>query len=148
MTTKTLQDLEDEYESDCHIDGADLGTEAMRMPNLHQKWLRYLNHFKIRAFTNKKKLQAMESLRLRYFKGELGQTSLAEHGWEPWNLKHKVNADIEKWLQGDSVLTPMREKQFALETCLEHCAEVLKGIKDRGYAIRNTMDWRKFEAGN
>lgn len=146
--TKTLTQLQEEYDADTKIDATELGNEALRIPRLHQKWLRYLNEYKVKAFMNRKKIDEMASLRQRYYNGELSATTLAERGWEPWNLKHKVKAEMERWLDGDAILRPMREKQFAFEVCMEHCEEVLKGLRDQHHAVRHSIDWQKFTSGN
>ena len=77
-----LQELQDEWAKDSLVDDDHLDREAVRIPNLHQKYLKFLMEFKMKLTKQRAEFHQLRRLKIRYYNGELGREELEEHGWE------------------------------------------------------------------
>lgn len=145
----TYPQLEKELTEDCQIEPLNLGEESLRCSRLHSKWIRYFNEFKAKYYEQSKKVDRMEGLRRRYFKGELSKTELGENGWEPWNLAEaKTQAERERQLETDPIMIPLRDRMFQFKLCTDTCELALKEIHQRSHNLKTALEWAKFQAGN
>ena len=146
----TYLQIEKELYEDTKIDSLNLGEEALRCSRLHSKWLRYFNEFRVKYNEQNRLVLEMEGLRSRYYEDELTREELEERGWVEWNKgnKRKTNAAKALLLETDPVLLPMRDKLFRTKLCADTCEEALKEIKQRGFNIKTSVEWAKFQAGS
>jgi len=51
------------------------------------------------------------------------------------------------YIQSDEDILKISNKIGYYETCVDYCKGVIKSIDNRGWDIKNSIEWKKFEAG-
>lgn len=135
--SKTFDDLVGELKNDVPINLLALQSEAAGNPVLYAKWIRY----RIDLIRARDKLESDRKLKMsaavRHYSGKGDDVCMEIY--TPTELKHIIPAD-------ENVHT-ITKKIDAANMMIELCDGALDSIKQRGYAIRNIIDQRKFENG-
>ena len=142
-----IEDIISSWREDCKLDDTELDTEALRIPNLHAKYLKMLaeNRVKLRALRIKQK-QLSQPL-YDYYKGDLNNPEdLAAIKREPWP-KTVLKQDMPMYVDSDEDMVKMNSKIAMQEEIVGVCEEILKSINNRGFQIKNAIDFLKFQAG-
>lgn len=142
-----LEQLQEAWEIDCVIDDNHLDRESVRTPNLHAKYLNFLIGYKLKLAKAKKDYNTLRQLKFRYYRGELSQSELATNGWEQWQGVKPLKNEMEEFLEGDIDLSEALLKQEYLECIINYLESVMNQIKSRDWAIRNSIEWKKFISG-
>jgi len=138
-----IEDIISSWREDCKLDDTELDTEALRIPNLHAKYLKMLaeNRVKLRALRIKQK-QLSQTL-YDYYKGDLNNPEdLATIKREPWP-KTVLKQDMSMYVDSDEDMVKMNSKIAMQEEIVGVCEEILKSINNRGFQIKNAIDWRR-----
>ena len=105
-----IEDIISSWREDCKLDDTELDTEALRIPNLHAKYLKMLaeNRVKLRALRIKQK-QLSQTL-YDYYKGDLNNPEdLAAIKREPWP-KTVLKQDMPMYVDSDEDMVKMNSK--------------------------------------
>ncbi len=142
----TFEELQAEIEKDLSFDDTQLDTESLRIPQLHNKYLKHLYSEKL--ILKKLKIDLGEQTRLKYeyYTGKLDENTLKNLGWEPFQLRVLKN-DVEMYLEGDKDLNKIRGRIQLQEERVDYIEATVKSISNRGWLIRNAIDWKKFLGG-
>ena len=135
-----------EWKKDSEIDKTELGKESLRIPQLHSK---YLNEFYIGKAAYAKYNQDYKStykLKHQYYQGLLSKEQLDELGWEQQPLKI-LKTDIPIYLESDDDLQVIKNKIQLTEYKLEILENIIKTLNNRGFLIKNAIDWARFQNG-
>jgi len=92
-------------------------------------------------------LAQLESLKLKYFKGELTSAELKEHGWEQWPFR-TLKTEIPALIQADDDVQKIIKREQYVKVVIYFLESVLGEIKNRNFAIRAAIDFAKMRAGN
>lgn len=139
----TAEEIMDMWSQDAKIDDVELDRESLNTPNLHGKYLKLLfNHkMKLRALRLKQK-QLVTTLQ-EYYRGELNNPEdLKEINREPWP-KTVLRQDLSNYVDSDSEMVSLVTKIAYYEEVVDLLGEVLKVINNRGFQIKNAIEWRK-----
>lgn len=134
------------WKQDCEIDKTELGTESLRIPQLHSK---YLNEFYIAKSAYLKYNQDYKNtlkLKHQYYQGLLSKEELDEYGWDIQPLKI-LKADIPMYLESDEDLQLIKTKIQSTEDKIGILENIIKTLNNRGYLIKNCIDWERFKMG-
>ena len=142
-----LQVLQDEWAKDCLVDYDHLDKEAVRIPNLHQKYLKFLMEFKMKLTKQREEFNQLRRLKIRYYNGELGREELEEHGWEQYQGIKPIKSVQDDLLHGDDDLIKMTVRISYLEDMVYATESIMKSISSRGWDIKNSIEWKKFISG-
>lgn len=139
-------DLITEWEKDSEIDRTELGKESLRIPQLHSKYLKefYLAkslHAKLTA-----DYKAMYKLKHQYYQGILSKEELEQHGWDPQPLKI-LKSDISVYMDSDIDLQSIQTKIQLTEDKIEFIENIIRTLNNRGYLLKNAIEWEKFKMG-
>jgi hypothetical protein len=141
-----LEDIHTEWGKDSKIDALNLSSESLNTPKLHGKYLKILSEERLRL----KKLRTSKSelilAKSDYFTGRMDKSELDSRGWEPFALK-LLKQDLPIYLDADRDLININLQIGMQEEKVEVLDSILKTIANRGYAIKNYIDWKKFENG-
>lgn len=143
----TLEELMEQWKVDSTIDPNHLDTSSIRTANLHQKYLDFLTHYKIKIFALDKKYLEMKGLRSKYYYGQMTKAELTQYGWDQYPYKTPLKSELERLLETDTILLDYKDKTSYYTFCFEYCEDVLKALRDRNYQIRAAIDFMKFQAG-
>lgn len=141
-----LEDIHLEWSKDSKINPLDLSGESLNTPKLHGKYLKMLSEERLRL----KKLNASKSeltlAKTEYFMGKLDREELQRRGWEPYAMK-LLKQDVPVYLEADKDMIEMNLRIGMQEEKIYVLDSILRTIANRGYQIKNYIDWKKFENG-
>ena len=85
-------------------------------------------------------------LKYQYYQGLLSKEELEEKGWDIQPLKI-LKADIPVYIESDEDLQLIKNKIQLTEDKIEILENIIKTLNNRGYLIKNAIEWSKFQNG-
>jgi len=85
-------------------------------------------------------------MKWEYYAGELAEEDLNEQGWEPFP-KRVLKADVPRYIEADKDIIHTTLKIAQQQEKVDFCADIIKSLRDRGFLIKNAIEWRKFTNG-
>ena len=79
-----LEDIQELWHRDREIDYTELGTESIRIPLIHDKYLKIFTDERIRLKGVEFELSKMVRTKTEYYSGKMSQEELERHGWEQY----------------------------------------------------------------
>ena len=142
-----IEQLQEEWDTDTHIDDNHLDREAIRTSQLHAKYLRHLIQSKLKLAKMRADYNTLRQAKFRYYRGEMGRDELAEREWQQWQGVKPLKNEMDEFLGGDTDLNTLRVKIDYLETMIYFLESVLGQIKARDWQLKSAIEWKKFLAG-
>ena len=142
-----IEQLQEEWDNDTHIDENHLDREAIKTSQLHAKYLRHLIQSKLKLAKMRADYNTLRQAKFRYYRGELSRDELQELNWPQWQGIKPLKNEMDEFLTGDTDLNTMRVKIDYLETMIYFLESVLGQIKARDWQIKTGVEWKKFLAG-
>ena len=124
----TLEELQQSVNKDFKLDDTQLDVESVNIPLLHNKYLIHFNKF---------------NLLLK--KAEYGHKSLLKEKWEYYTGKADPSVYREKPF--DIKVLKADEKVAYLNQIVKYLEQVLRGVNNRTFLIKNAIEWKKFTSG-
>jgi len=149
MYIMTLDELKTQWANDCEIDDIELDTASLAVPQLHAKYQDLLTN-KILVL---KKYQEQYNTLLKdkwlWFNGKMDDDRIRELGWnpDPFDGLKIMKNDMNIFFNADKDLQELNAKIEYLKVTVDFLKECMQNITWRHQTIRNTIDWRKFMAG-
>lgn len=141
-----LEDIQNTWSEDCHIEDDMLDEEALKIPRLHQKYYKIYTTEKLLLRKLHADLKIFQQIKYEYYSGEMAEEDLAERGWEPF-YKKVLKADIQRYVDSDKDIIERTLKIAHQQEKVDFCDSIIKSLRDRGFLIKNAIDWRKFTNG-
>ena len=144
-----LDELKAQWVNDCEIDDIELDTASLEVPKLHAKYQDLLTS-KILVL---KKYQTNYNPLLKdkwlWFNGKMDDARIQQLGWEPdpFNGLKIMKSDLQIFFNADTDLQELNAKIEYLKVTVDFLKECMQNITWRHQTIKNTIDWRKFMAG-
>ena len=135
-----------EWEKDSEIDKTELGKESLRIPQLHSKYLKEFYLAKSLFVKLNADHDTLSRLKHQYYLGILSKEELEEHGWDPQPLKI-LKSDIPMYLSSDAELQNIQTKIRLTEDKIGIIENIIRTLNNRGYLLKNCIDWEKFKMG-
>ena len=101
---------------------------------------------RIKLFSAKAELKKKRRVLLEYYLGELDQEELKELGREPFYKKLLKN-EVDLYIDSDNSLTEQSLRVSVQEEKVNYLEAVLRQINNRGFQIKNAIDWNRFITG-
>lgn len=139
----TLEELQEQVDKDLKINDTELDLESLKTPQLHNKYLKHYNNFKLLLTRAESDYKILKRVKWEYY---TGKASPDVYKQKPFNLKI-MKSDIDKYLESDEDLIKAKQKIDYLETVVNYLDRTLKIIGGRDWQIRNSIEWRKFTSG-
>ena len=139
----TLEELQEQVDKDLKINETELDLESLKTPQLHNKYLKHYNNFKLLLTRAESDYKILKRVKWEYY---TGKASPEVYKQKPFNLKI-MKSDIDKYLESDEDLIKAKQKIDYLETVVNYLDRTLKIIGGRDWQIRNSIEWRKFTSG-
>jgi len=131
------------WQQDAKIDDVELDTEALNVPVLHGKYLKLYYEQKLRLKRYKIQYKTLNKQLSEYYRGELNNPEdLKSIGREPWE-KHVLKADVQQYIEGDQEMIDLVTRMVYQEQVVSLLEDIMKSINNRGFQIKNAIDWRK-----
>jgi hypothetical protein len=139
----TLEELQQAIDKDLQINDTELDLESLKTPQLHNKYLKHLNNYKLLASRAQTDYSAMKREKWEYY---TGKAPAEVYALKPFDLKI-LKTDIDKYLESDEDLQKLKQKVDYLQTTVDYLDRTIRLISNRGFTIKNAIDWRKFTSG-
>ena len=95
-----LEDIQELWHRDSEIDYTELGTESIRIPLIHDKYLKIFTDERIRLKGLEFELSKTVRTKTEYYSGKMSQEELEQHGWEQYLVRLLKN-EIAKYIESD-----------------------------------------------
>lgn len=143
---ETLEQILKKWETDAVMDQTEPSKELIRVPILHQAYLKILTQHRIAKQKAHFDYLRMRKIKVEYYTGKLSQEELAEYGWEPFQFVLK--SDIQTYLEADKDLIKLLEKKVYHEETVSVVESIMAEIKQRVWELKSFIEWEKFVSGS
>ena len=140
MDLEKLQDLADKK---LKINDTELDLESLKTPQLHNEFMKHLTKYKLMLSRAETEYSVLKKDKWEYYTGKADASVYAE---KPFDLKI-LRTDIDKYLDSDIDLQKQKQKVDYLSTTVDFLDRTIRQIGNRGFTIKNAIDWRKFTSG-
>jgi len=138
-----LEKLQEQADKDLKINDTELDLESLKTPQLHNQYMKHLTKYKLMLSRAETEYNIMKKEKWEYYTGKADASVYAE---KPFDLKI-LRTDIDKYLDSDVDLQKQKQKVDYLDTVVEFLDRTIRQIGNRGFTIKNAIDWRKFTSG-
>ena len=142
-----FEEIQKLWSGDCHIDETELSQESVKIPQLHNKYLILFHDERLRLRTMKFDHSKLLKVKREYFSGRMDATELEAYDWEPFQYK-LLKADIQEYIDADDDIIEGKKKISLQEEKVDYLEAIVKGLSNRGYLIKNAIDWKRFTEGH
>ena len=139
----TLEELQEAIDKDLKINDTELDLESLKTPQLHNKYLKHLNNYKLLLSRAETEYSTMKREKWEYY---TGKADPAVYQLKPFNLK-LLKPDADKYIYADDVVIKAQQKVTYLKTTVDYLDRTLRIITNRTFQIKNAIEWRKFMSG-
>lgn len=141
-----IQTLKQELEKDLKINDAELDTESLKIPKIHNKYLNILHDEKILLQSLRLKKRIMLREKWEYYTGKTDAETLKQKGLEPFNLK-VLKQDLDLYIDSDQDVLQLDSKLITQQEKVDYLQDAIKAINNMQWHIRDAIAWRKFING-
>ena len=138
-----LEKLQEQADKDLKINDTELDLESLKTPQLHNQYIKHLTKYKLMLSRAETEYNIMKKEKWEYYTGKADASVYAE---KPFDLKI-LRTDIDKYLDSDIDLQKQKQKVDYLSTTVDFLDRTIRQIGNRGFTIKNAIDWRKFTSG-
>lgn len=138
-----LEELQKQAEKDLYIDDLQLDIESLKTPNLHGKYLQYYNQFTLLLKKSKSDLKVLTREKWEYY---MGKSDPEVYQKKPFDLK-VLKQDVPLYLESDPDIVALQGKIDYYECIVNYLEQILRSLNNRGFQIKNAIDWKKFVEG-
>ena len=140
----TLDELKLEVSADLPItDQEHLDSGALKNQTIKTKYLDYKSRFELLLAKSKGDYQRLYRDKWEYYGGKADAKVYVA---KPFDLKVLKN-DLQMYITSDEEVINLSNKIAYLESTIKYMEGVIKSIDNRGWDIKNAIEWKKFEAG-
>ena len=141
-----LEEIQELWNRDRDIDITDLGVESVRIPQIHDKYLKIYIDERIRLKGLQFDLNKLVKLKTDYYAGNLTEEELEKLGWEQF-LTRLIKTEITKYLEADEDIIKMKKNIVLMEEKMHYLDSIIKMVSNRGFQIKSAIDWIKYKDG-
>ena len=140
----TLDDVQHEWTIDSKIDPELLDEESIKIPQLHSKYLKYLSDVKLLKFKKEMEYRVLLREKFEYYTGKADEEVYKE---KPFDLKI-LKQDLSLYMDSDPEIQELSARINYYEEIMFFLEKVLHCLNNRGFQIKNSIDWQKFMQGS
>jgi len=139
----TLDELKLQVQRDLKVDNEHLDTESLKNQEIKANYLDYKSRYELLLYKAKGDYKRMYRDKWEYYGGKADAKIYAA---KPFDLK-VLKTDLAVYISADEEIMNAENKIGYLETVVDYIKGVIKSVDNRGWDIKNAIEWRKFEAG-
>ena len=139
----TFDELQALAEKDLKINDTELDLESLKTPQLHNKYMKFHNQY---VNLLKKAEQDLARLTREKWEYYTGKADPSVYQQKPFNIK-LLKPDVDKYLKSDDELIKLEQKVTYVQSVVDYLDRTVKIISNRGFQIKNAIDWKKFTSG-
>ena len=139
-----LDELKKQAKEDLAItEHENMDQESYKNQLIKPKWLEYKTNYEQLLIMRKTDHQKMWREKWEYYGGKADAKVYAA---KPCDIKVLKN-DLQMYIQSDDEILELQNKISYYESIIKYIEGIIKSIDNRQWDIRNSQDWKKFEAG-
>ena len=144
-----LDELKIQWAKDCEIDDIQLDNASLEVPKLHAKYQDLLTSKILVSKQYQNKYNDLLKDKWLWFNGKMSEDEVKARGWnpDPFDGLKIMKNDMQIFFNADKDLQEMNAKVEYLKVTIDFLKECMQNITWRHQTIRNTIDWRRFMAG-
>ena len=139
----TLDELKLQVSQDLRVDDEHLDTESLKNQEIKATYLDHKSKFELLLFKAKGDYKRLYREKWEYYGGKADAKIYAS---KPFDLK-VLKPDLGVYISADEEIIDAENKIGYLETVVDYIKGVIKSVDNRGWDIKNAIEWKKFEAG-
>jgi hypothetical protein len=139
-----LEKIQEMWETDSHMDMDNLHDESLKQPQLHQKYYTLYTTLKLLQKKAEDTLAKTKLERYNYYSGKASAEAYVE---EPFPYKVRDKESMSLHLNADEKLSNAKMKVEYYDVMIAYLEDILKMIHNRGYQIKNSIEFLKFQSG-
>lgn len=141
-----LEEIQEFWNADREIDITELANESVRIPQIHDKYLKIYIDERIRLKGLQFELTKQVRLKTDYYAGKLTQEELEKLGWEQF-LQRLLKNEISTYIEADEDVIKSKKNIVLIEEKCYYLDSIIKMISNRGFQIKSAIDWIKYKSG-
>tara|TARA_B100000780_G_C21123425_1_gene455295 strand:- start:3659 stop:4090 length:432 start_codon:yes stop_codon:yes gene_type:complete len=138
-----LDELKMQVQKDLQVDNEHLDTESLKNQEIKAKYLDHKSRYELLLFKAKGDYKRLYREKWEYYGGKADAKIYAT---KPFDLK-VLKTDLAVYITSDEDIINAENKVGYLETVVDYIKGVIKSVDNRGWDIKNAIEWKKFEAG-
>ena len=139
-----LDELKEEARKDLTIDNVEnLDSESLKNQKIKAKYLEHKTRYQLLLQRANGDYQRMYRQKGEYYGGKADAKVYVA---KPFDLKVLKN-DLAMYISSDEEIITLMDKIGYLEVVIKYIDGVIKSIDNRGWDIKNAIEWKKFESG-
>ncbi len=139
----TLDELKLQVQKDLKVDDEHLDTESLKNQEIKATYLDHKSRYELLLFKAKGDYKRLYREKWEYYGGKADAKIYAT---KPFDLK-VLKTDLAVYITSDEEVIDAENKIGYLETVVDYIKGVIKSVDNRGWDIKNAIEWKKFEAG-
>jgi len=139
----TLEELQQQVSKDFKLDDTELDSESVSIPLLHNKYLIHFNKFSLLLKKAEYEHKTMIKNKWEYYTGKADPSVYKE---KPFDIK-VLKSDVHIYMDSDPELQRADQKVAYLNQIVKYLEQVLRGVNNRSFLIKNAIEWKKFTSG-
>ena len=139
----TLDELKLEVQADLKVDDEHLDTESLKNQEIKAKYLDVKSKYELLLYRAKGEYKRIYRDKWEYYGGKADAKVYVS---KPFDIK-VLKTDLSVYITSDEEIIDAENKIGYLETVVEYVKGVIKSVDNRGWDIKNAIEWKKFEAG-
>ena len=139
----TLEELQQQVGKDFKLDDTELDSESVSIPLLHNKYLIHFNKFSLLLKKAEYEHKTKIKNKWEYYTGKADPSVYKE---KPFDIK-VLKSDVHIYMDSDPELQRADQKVAYLNQIVKYLEQVLRGINNRSFLIKNAIEWKKFTSG-
>ena len=141
-----LEEIQELWNRDREIDISELATESIRIPQIHDKYLKIYVDEKIKLRKLQLNLAKISKIKSDYYSGRMSQEELDRLEWQPFLVK-VLKGEVNSYVESDDDIIKLKETIALMEEKINYIDSVIRMINNRGFQIKSAIDWIKFKDG-
>jgi hypothetical protein len=138
-----IDELKLEVQADLKINNEHLDTESLKNQEIKAKYLDIKSKYELLLFKAKGDYKRLYRDKWEYYGGKADAKIYVS---KPFDIK-VLKTDLSVYITSDEDIINAENKIGYLETVVEYIKGVIKSVDNRGWDIKNAIEWKKFEAG-
>ena len=138
-----LDELKLQVQRDLKVDNEHLDTESLKNQEIKANYLDHKSRYELLLYRAKGDYKRLYREKWEYYGGKADAKIYAT---KPFDLK-VLKTDLAVYITSDEDIINAENKVGYLETVIDYIKGVIKSVDNRGWDIKNAIEWRKFEAG-
>ena len=141
-----LEEIQELWNRDREIDITELATESIRIPQIHDKYLKIYIDEKIKLRKLQLNLAKISKMKSDYYSGRMSQEELDRLEWQPFLVK-VLKSEVNSYIESDDDIIKLKETIALMEEKINYIDSVIRMINNRGFQIKSAIDWIKYKDG-